>query len=125
MRMKEATSPSKPHRINTMSKMSRSNAKAKAFMESVGFFLWYLKPHTRWDKDIYHLFDGFCFAPNGTLTFVQIKSNKVEHLMATATFTLDKKVNAVILVVKDRDPIIDTYAFKDGKRVPLISLYIQ
>jgi len=64
-------------KINTMHKMSRSNVKARKWMEANGYVDIHFFPHTRWSKDLHFSgleFDGL--ASVGTkLVLFQVKSN--------------------------------------------------
>jgi len=54
--------------------MRRTNEKVRKYYESLGYMI-YIKPHTRWDKDIFHLFDALAIKDKEVI-FIQIKTNK-------------------------------------------------
>jgi len=63
--------------VNKMSKMSRSNVKARKWMEANGYKDIHFFPHTRWSKDLHFSkleFDGIASVGN-TLVLFQVKSN--------------------------------------------------
>lgn len=63
--------------VNTMSKMSRSNVKARKWMEKNGYKDVHFFPHTRWSKDLHFEgleFDGIASAGKKLVLF-QVKSN--------------------------------------------------
>ena len=64
--------------VNTMAKMSRSNVKARRWMEANGYTNIHFFSHTRWSKDLHFEnleFDGRS-SINKTLVLFQVKSNK-------------------------------------------------
>lgn len=75
----------------------RANAKAVQWLYKNGFTDVYLKPHGRFDKDIYELFDGICFSPDGTLVFIQVKSNAWPKEEPIIEFLKGKKVMAIAI----------------------------
>lgn len=79
----------------------RSNARAKKWLLDRGYTHIYLKPHMRYDKDIYGLFDGFCFSPEGDFTFLQIKSNAYPPSKPIIEFLEQKNICALAINVKD------------------------
>ena len=63
--------------LKTMTKMSRSNVKAKSWMKANGYKNIFLFPHTRWSKDLHFEeleFDGIASFEN-KVVFFQVKSN--------------------------------------------------
>ena len=63
--------------VKTMAKMSRSNVKARKWMEKNGYKDIHFFPHTRWSKDLHFEnleFDGIA-SVGISLVLFQIKSN--------------------------------------------------
>ena len=63
--------------VNTMSKMSRSNVKARRWMEANDYIDIHFFPHTRWSKDLHFSkleFDGLASVGTSLVLF-QVKSN--------------------------------------------------
>lgn len=63
--------------VKKMAKMSRSNVKARRWMEANGFTDIHFFPHTRWSKDLHFQdleFDGLACS-GATLVLFQVKSN--------------------------------------------------
>lgn len=66
--------------VNNYAKMRRTQAKAKAYLESKGWKVWLIQ-HTRFQKDIWNLFDGISLHQNErTMAFLQIKSGRLPNL---------------------------------------------
>ena len=63
--------------MNNMQKMSRSNVKARGWMEKSGYKDIHFFPHTRWSKDLHFSgleFDGLA-SVDISLVLFQVKSN--------------------------------------------------
>jgi len=96
--------------MNKITKMRRTNQKATRFYRKHGYMV-FIKPHTRWNKDIFNLFDGIIIG-NGTAKLVQIKSNQFARTKEIEDFAKKYNVPCEIIV------------FKDGEKEPRIKSYL-
>ena len=68
--------------MNNYSKMRRVQRIARKYLEDNGYIV-HLTPHTRFQKDIFGLFDMVCVRPYGAnVLFVQVKSGYCRNKLA-------------------------------------------
>jgi len=90
--------------INNYAKMRRTHAKAKAYLKERGWKVWLIH-HTRFQKDIWGLFDGIavrepkyisCPVRDSRMAFLQIKSGS---LPSTTKYRLFKKAYPFVDII--------------------------
>jgi len=89
--------------IRKMNKMRRSQRKVQKQLENAGFLV-YFKPHTRWDKDIWNLFDGIAIK-DGITYYLQVSSNQFHKMKPYEEFNAKYKVPILLFNVIDRKGI--------------------
>ena len=105
--------------MKKMDKMRRINSKFRKFFEEDGWLV-YINHHTRWNKDIFGLFDGFMVKENKSklikhpVVFFQLKANKFPVFKDYKEFS--GKYGVLILLAKwvDRKGF-DFRIIKDGE----------
>lgn len=89
--------------------MYASNSRARAWLIKNKYTDIYFKPHTRYDKDIFGLWDGLCYDRNGNHVWVQIKTNAWPSTKKILAFLDRKNVGALAINVRGRFILIRTY----------------
>jgi len=89
--------------VQKMVKMRRSQQKVRKFLEQEGHLV-YFKPHTRWDKDIWNLFDGISIK-DGVTYYLQVSSNQFHQMKPYEEFNKKYKVPILLFNVVDRKGI--------------------
>ena len=89
--------------MNTITKMRRTQRMVKRYLEQRGFKVWFIH-HTRFQKDIWGLFDAFCISREGT-AMVQAKSGRFPPMLDFITFSKAFPSVSVMLVAVDRHRI--------------------
>ncbi len=94
--------------MNRRSKGLRSQRKVKEFLLSNGYDLVYVISHTRWKKDIFSLWDGFCIK-NGEVIFFQVKTNSKPNMKLYREWYKKYRVAYFIAVVYDRKKEVELF----------------
>ena len=99
--------------MNPRQRMRFSNRRAVNWLIENGYDEVWLKPHVRrqdliytrgeWYRalDLWNLFDGICFSPDGEAVFLQIKTNAWAKDCDIIDFMADKKILAMSINVKE------------------------
>jgi len=93
--------------VNNYSKMRRNQKRVRDYLEKKGWLV-FLIQHSRFQKDIFNLFDGFA-VKKGVVMFIQIKSNKKPNIKPFRKFNKKYNIPYKIYVVKDRIKEIKEY----------------
>ncbi len=92
-------------RINTRSKGLRSQRRVKEWLlNEYKVELVYIISHSRWQKDLFNLWDGF-FIKDSEVVFIQIKTNHKPNLDIYRKWYKKYRINYLIIVVYDRKGI--------------------
>jgi hypothetical protein len=99
--------------INNITKMRRTNQKVREYYKTKGINKIFIKEHSRWNKDIFGVFDGFFIHPHYGVFFIQIKTNQFGPINKIERFVTENKVNAEIIMFKDREkkPYLKTFIY--------------
>lgn len=89
--------------MNKIRKMQRTNQKVRVYLEKMGATKVWIKQHTRFEKDIWGLFDGFYIDPERKIVLMQIKTNKFGSVKRIEKFAKLHGVPCEIIMFKDRD----------------------
>ena len=101
--------------MNPRQRMRFSNRKAVLHLLGLGYDEIWLKPHVRradlvytrgeWYRalDLWNLFDGICFNPDGEAVYLQIKTNAWAKEQEIVDFMSDKKMLVMVLNVREKD----------------------
>lgn len=88
--------------MNTRSKMWKTNAKARRFLESRGITHIFCVPHSRFSKDAWGVADMFYIEGN-EIRLAQLKTNAWGDLRACRKFADDTGVPIVVMMFRDRE----------------------
>ena len=101
--------------MNPRQRMRFSNRKAVEWLLENGYDEIWLKPHVRrqdlvytrgeWYRalDLWNIFDGICFNPDGEAVYIQIKTNAWASDQNILDFMSDKHILVMSINVKRKD----------------------
>ena len=90
--------------VNKMEKGRRSMRKARKIAESLGYLVFQIH-HTRWQKDVFGLWDQIWVNKEGEVIWVQVKTNRVPSKKELTRYHLwcqEYKQKGLIVVIRDR-----------------------
>lgn len=86
--------------MNTHKKMLRNQRLAREWLESRGFKVWFIH-HTRYQKDIWGLFDGIAIHKDG-VAMVQVKGHSLPPVRDFVVFSRAFPSVSVLLMAQRR-----------------------